>query len=79
MRTVWLGYRGVLYVYDYGSEAPDLCFSSDPTSDSAVLFQRPFRISAYASGHATPIPIFPTGLKLVQMDAESVELEIELI
>ena len=52
MRAVWKGARRGWCAYDYGSEAPDLHFTTNNTSSNyAVWLRRTFRTSAHASGH----------------------------
>ena len=76
MATLWSGYEGHWVAYDGGSEVLDLRLgSSFSSSRYAVLFKRPFRIVANTCGDLRSIPIFPTCVQVVQMDAETLELE----
>ena len=76
MATLWSGYEGHWVAYDGGSEVLDLRLgSSFSSSRYAVLFKRPFRIVANTCGDLRSIPIFPTSVQVVEMDAETLELE----
>ena len=67
-------------VYHYGSEAPDPHFTANNTRfDYAVLLRQFFRTSAHVSGHSTPITFSPTGLTLVQIDADLMELQKDIV
>ena len=75
-------------MYEGGSEVPDLSLGCNVNSRlSSVLFKRPFGIFASTCGMGEggmweciwPIPIFPVGVKLAQLDAENLELEKESV
>ena len=84
MATLWSGSEGHWVVYEGGSEVPDLSLGCNFNSRlTSVLFKRPFSMFAFAwemgedglCEYMQPIPIFPTGVQVVQMDAETLELE----
>ena len=65
-----------LVVYEGGSEVPDLSLGSKFGSNRyVVLSKQPFRIFANTCGDLRSIPIFPTSVQVVEMDAETLELE----
>ena len=84
MATLWSGCEGQWVVFESGSELPDLSLGCNVNSHlMSVLFGRPFGIFASTCGmgeggmweYTWPIPISPTGVKLVHLDAENLELE----
>ena len=68
-------YFGVGTSGAYAVEGDSLCWFCNNLHSSVVclLFKRPFRILANACDD--PNPNFPIGVKVIQMDAETLELE----